>query len=244
MAIVQAAVLDSVSSITHDRAPYLVRVHARRGAPCQPPSPPPRTQACVALYPEQRTALDARYASSRDAGTDVGNAVAAAILALRAHDGSADPAVYVPSGGIGHWVPTPPAFAPALEPGWGRVTPFVLRSGSELRPPPPPAVGSDRAARDLREIEAIGAIDSTTRTPPQTEAARFWVATAPQLWNQAVQQLSPRLSPTRAAAAFAALNLAGADAFIAAWDAKYAYEQWRPVTAIRAGGDPGGHRCW
>jgi hypothetical protein len=136
-------------------------------------------------------------------------------------------------------VPTPPAFRPALEPGWGKVAPFVLRSGSALRPPPPPAVGSRRYARDLREMSAVGAIDSTVRTADQTQAAQFWVATAPQLWNQVLQQRSEGWSATRTAYAFALLNLAGADAFIAAWDAKFTYMQWRPITGIRAAGDAG-----
>ena len=240
LAIVQAAVLDSVTSITRARPPYLVRISAPRGASVPAAVAGAAHATLVALYPEQRAALDAQYAAARPSadGAAVGEAVAAAVLALRAHDGADVLTPAPPVSGLGAWVPTPPAFRPALEPGWGRVTPFLLRSGSALRPPPPPAVGSRRYARDLREIEAVGSIDSTVRTADQTEAARFWVATAPQLWNQVVQQLSPGMSATRTAYAFALLNLAGADAFIAAWDGKFAYMQWRPVTGIRAFDDP------
>jgi hypothetical protein len=237
LAIVQAAVLDSVTSVTRARPPYLVRVAAPRDASADAAAAAAAHACLVALYPEQRAALDARYEAGP--GAEVGEAVAAAVLALRAHDGS-DVVVSAPIGsGPGAWVPTPPAFRPALEPGWGNVEPFLLRSGSALRPPPPPAVGSRRYARDLREIAAIGSADSTVRTPDQTEAAQFWVTTAPQLWNQVLQQRSRGMSATRAAYAFALLNLAGADAFIAAWDGKFAYTQWRPVTGIRAAGDPG-----
>src|SRR3954452_7739752 len=233
MAIVQAAVLDAASSITHARAPYLVRVSAPRHACVAAAVAAAAHGGLVALYPDQRAALEEQYAraladleprSARHAGAATGEAVAGAVLALRAHDGSEVAVSFTPSGGPGGWVPTPPAFRPALEPGWGRVTPFLLPSASALRPPPPPAPGSDRYARDLHEIEAVGSSDSLVRTPDQTDAARFWVATAPQIWNQTIQQLSARrrMSATRTAAAFAALNLGGADAFIAAWDAKFA----------------------
>jgi hypothetical protein len=240
MAIVQAAVLDSVTSITRARPPYLVRVRAPRDASVDAAVAAAAHAALVALYPKQRQALDAQYAGAPAGdGAAVGEAVAAAVLALRAHDGADVVSLPPVVSGPGAWVPTPPAFRPALEPGWGRVMPFLLRSGSALRPPPPPAVGSRRYARDLREIAAIGSIDSTVRTPDQTQAAQFWVATAPQLWNQVLQQRSAAMSATRAAYAFALLNLAGADAFIASWDAKLAYMQWRPITGVRAAGDDG-----
>jgi hypothetical protein len=221
---------------------------AARASPRRSPAPPtavssPSTPISAPSSTKYARALaDLPPGTPRDAGAATGEAVASAVLALRAQDGSQVSASSVSSGGPGRWVPTPPAFLPALEPGWGRVTPFVLPSGSALRPPPPPARASRRYARDLREIETVGSSDSdsSARTPDQTAAARFWVATAPQLWNQAVQQITAerRLSATQGAFAFALLNLAGADAFIAAWDAKFAYLQWRPITAIRATSNP------
>ena len=239
LAIVQAAVLDSVTSITRARPPYLVRVSAPRGASVPAAVAGAAHATLVALYPEQRAALDAQYAAARPSADGPPSARPSRRRCSRsARMTGPSPHPAPPVSGLGAWVPTPPAFRPALEPGWGRVTPFLLRSGSALRPPPPPAVGSRRYARDLREIEAVGSIDSTVRTADQTEAARFWVATAPQLWNQVVQQLSPGMSATRTAYEFALLNLAGADAFIAAWDGKFAYMQWRPVTGIRAADDP------
>jgi hypothetical protein len=163
------------------------------------------------------------------------------MLALRAHDHSQDPMSYTPTPGIGAWVPTLPAFAPALEPGWGLVTPFVLTSGSQFRPPPPPAPGSDAYVRDYLEIVSIGASNSTTRTALQTETARFWIATAPQNWNQVVRELTaaPGMNAAKAARAYMILSIALADAAIASWDTKFAYSQWRPVTAIRSSLDDG-----
>jgi hypothetical protein len=245
IAIVHAAVLDAVTSITHGRSPYLVRVSVARGACVAAAVAAAAHRSLVLLYPDQRPALDDVYARAladlppgpaRDAGAATGEVVASAVLALRAPDGSGAASSVPTSAGPGGWVPTPPGFRPALEPGWGRVTPFLLRAGSELRPPPPPALGSRRYERDLREIAAVGSGDSAARTPDQTEAARFWVTTAPQLWNQTVEQTTARraMSATDTAYVFALLNLAGADAFIASWDAKFTYMQWRPVTAIRA----------
>ena len=198
----------------------------------------------AALYPDQQANLDAFEATqlaaipdgpAKTAGEAVGEAAAAAILALRADDHSGDTVPYTPGTAPGQWRPTPPAFKPALDPGWGNVTPFVLRTGSQYRPGPPPALTSGAYTRDFNEIKAIGSADSTTRTPDETTIAELWTVTGPQLWNQAVQQLavSRGLGPAVTARDFAMLGLAGADSFVAAWDTKYTYNQWRPVTAIQ-----------
>ena len=174
----------------------------------------------------------------KTAGIEIGEDVAARILTLRASDGAAAAvdAPYTPGDRPGDWNPTPPAFLPALDPGWGSVQPFFLRHASQFRPAPPPALNSCRYARDFNEIKAIGSIDSVTRSQDQTDLARFWIATAAQNWNPVAREVAVAqgLTLSQNARAFALLNLAGADAFIAAWDAKFAYSQWRPVTAIRA----------
>jgi hypothetical protein len=204
----------------------------------------------VSLYPAQTAALDAAKDSAlarippgkaKDDGVAAGQTAAAAIFAMRAHDRAAEQASYTPGTGIGVWTPTPPAFAAALEAGWGRVRPFVLDSSSQYRPGPPPAPGSATYVRDYVEITSVGVSNSATRAPAQTETARLWIATAPQLWNQVVRQLTVArgLDAETSARAYLALNLAGADAMVAAWDAKFAYNQWRPVTAIRHVGDDG-----
>jgi hypothetical protein len=175
----------------------------------------------------------------------VGEAVAAQILALRATDGASAAIIapYTPGSQPGDWIPTPPAFHTALDPGWGTVRPFFLREGSQFRPGPPPALTSPQYTRDFNEIKDIGSATSSTRTQDQTELARFWISTAPQIWNPAARQVAIAQGTTLSqnARGFALLNLAGADAFIASWDAKFAYNQWRPVTAIRAA-DTAGNR--
>jgi hypothetical protein len=252
LAIVFAAVNDAVCSITRQCDVYTKRIAVRHDASIQAAVDAAAHDALVALYPASAsvTSLDASYDSAvatlpagqaRDAGAAAGEAAAAAMLALRANDHSQDPMSYTPAPGAGLWGPTLPALAPALEPAWGQVTPFGLHAGSQFRPPPPPAPGSDPAVRDYLEVQSIGALHSATRTAFQTETALFWVATAPQNWNQVVRELTTTrgMNAAKAARAYMILNMAGADAVIAAWDAKFAYSQWRPLTAIRSALDDG-----
>jgi len=250
LAIVSAAVFDAVNSITRRYEPYAVRVPAQATDSAEAAVHAAAHDTLVALYPDAAASLDAEYGRvlaaladgpAKARGLEDGRAVAAALLALRSFDHANDKVEYQPGNGVGVWQPTPPAGAPALEPGWGKVTPFFLATGSQYRPEPPPALTSPDYIADFKEIADVGAQGSPQRTAVQTEAARFWMSTAPQLWNQVVQQLAEthHLGISSTAFVFLLLNTAGADAMIAAWDSKYAYNQWRPVTAIRAQlGDP------
>jgi len=246
LAILHAAVFDAVNSITRQFRPYAVQVPGTAASP-EAAAIAAAHFALVQLYPAQKATLDDAYATSLAAVADgpakmmgiaLGEVVATAILNQRSTDGAAAAvaAQYTPGSEPGDWTPTPPAFAPALDPGWGHVRPFVLESGAQFRPGPPPGLNSGRYARDFNEIAQIGSSASATRTAEQTDLARFWVATGPQNWNPAARQVAAArgLSLAENARLFALLSLAGADAFIAAWDAKFTYNQWRPITAIRA----------
>jgi hypothetical protein len=247
LAIVHAAMFDAVNSIVREFHPYAVSLHAMSGASPEAAAAAAAHFALVQLYPAQQMVLDAAYAESlllildgpsKADGIALGEAVAARILTLRATDGAAAAitAPYTPGTGPGFWSPTPPPLLNALDPGWGSVRPFLMEDGSQFRPGPPPAMNSPRYTRDFDEIKAIGSSASATRTPEQTDVARFWIATGPQNWNPAARQVAAArgLTLSQNARAFALLNLAGADAFIASWDAKITYNQWRTETAIRA----------
>jgi hypothetical protein len=247
VAIVHAAMFDAVNAITDEYPAYLIRILAPRGASAEAAAIAAAHVTLVRLYPDQQTILDVAYNASlsgvpagpgRNAGVRIGEAVALGILEARASDGAvaAIKADYSPGKRPGDWIPTPPASLQALDPGWGRVRPFVLRSGSQFRPGPPPVLQSERYARDFEEIKEVGSSSSGTRRQEETDLARFWIATATQNWNPVARQMAIEhgLTLSQNARAFALLNLAGADAFIAAWDAKFTYSQWRPVTAIRA----------
>jgi hypothetical protein len=252
LAIVHAAMFDAVNSIVGEFHAYAVELSPPNGASPEAAAAAAAHFALLQLYPAQQAMLNPAYAASlasipdgalKTDGITVGETVAARILALRASDG-ADAAIvarYSPGTAPGDWIPTPPAFKPALDPGWGTVRPFFLRDGSQFRAAPPPTLTSPRYTRDFNEIKELGSATSTTRSLDQTNLARFWVATAPQNWNPAARQvaIAKGLTLSQNAHAFALLNLAGADAFIACWDTKFTYNQWRPVTAIRAADSTG-----
>jgi membrane-associated phospholipid phosphatase len=174
----------------------------------------------------------------------LGTSFADRILALRSDDGSDVKVNYVPGTGPGDWGPTPPAYAPAVDPQWGRVTPFALASGSQFQPPPPPVITSVQYAQEVNQVEALGGTDSTVRTPDETAAARFWsdlpgTFTPPGHWNQitAVAAIRSKSNLGDSARAFALVDIALADAGIEAWDVKYTDNTVRPVTVIRDGAE-------
>lgn len=204
-------------------------------------------RALAYLYPTHATQLDALYApllaalpdgSAKDASVALGEAAAGAIFELRRRDDGTvmEP---VPAAGPLVWVPTPPAYLPGLLPGWGKVTPFAMTSGSQFRQAGPPAVGSAAYGQAFSEVRALGAATSVTRSPDQTAIASFWsdgagTVTPPGHWNQiaATVAISRGLSLLETARLFALVNVALADAGIAAWDMKYTFWAWRPHTAI------------
>jgi hypothetical protein len=115
--------------------------------------------------------------------------------------------------------------------------PFAMTSPSQFRPGPPPALSSGVWARDFNEVKTIGARNSTLRSPEQTATAQFWASNGPQQYLDSVAGLPP-ITPagvTDRARFLALLFMAISDAGIAHFDAKYAHNFWRPVTAIRNG---------
>ena len=150
----------------------------------------------------------------------------------------------VPGTGPDSWVPTPPVYASAVDPQWGRVTPFALTSGSQFAPPPPPSITSPEFAAEVNQVEALGETDSTVRTLDQTAFARFWsdlvgTFTPPGHWNQIGEDAAVGTGESLASSArmFALLDMALADAGIESWGVKYTDNTARPVTVIRDGAD-------
>jgi membrane-associated phospholipid phosphatase len=247
MTIVSVAVHDAVTAITRVYEPFARAAAAPREGSAEAAAIAAAHHALVALLPSQSAALDADYATalaqygigSSDPGLVVGVEAAQRILDLRTGDGSSLAQFpYTPPGaGIpGVWVPTPPAFAPALAPGWGNIVTWVIEEGTQFRPEVgAPDLSSRRFARDFQEVKALGSVNSAIRTAEQTAIARFWIAAAPTIWNNVLRRIAvaKALDIADSARAFAVMNLAGADAAIVCWDAKYHFNTWRPVTAIR-----------
>src|SRR5205085_6629585 len=249
LAITQAAVYDAVVAIDGSFEPYHAHVHASRGASPEAAAAQAAHDTLAALFPSQASTFDAALAADlvgippgrARQGTAVGHEVAQQILTWRSTDGSTAVVPYTPGTDPGDWQPTPPAFLPALAPQWRYVTPFAMTGGSQFRPPPPPALDSAAYAAAFNEVKSLGSATSTTRTAEQTQVARFWndglgTAFAMGYWNKIAQTVATEqgLSLVQDARLFALLNIAEADAQISCWDAKYTYNLWRPVTAVRA----------
>lgn len=252
MAIVQVSVHDAVSGVTGGFDTYRRHRHAPPGATAEAAAIGAAFAALSSL-PIQCGVDPARLASSRalhhisptDPGVDYGLSVANDIVSERSSDQASVAQFDYNAPGVGQagvWVRLGNPPAAALLPGWGQVTPFVIRTGSQFRPGPPSDLTSARYARDYTEILTIGAATGSTRTAQQTETAFFWRASPVTIWNPVVDQVlgARQLALDEEARALALIYLAAADASIAIWDAKYVYNFWRPLPAIR-GGDVDGN---
>jgi hypothetical protein len=242
MSLVHVAMFDAINSIEGQYSPYKVKVSAPAGSSAEAAGVAAAHAVLMKLFPEQKASLDAAYAASlaqipdgsaKTAGISVGEEAAGKILALRQADGADAPSTYRPSTTPGVYVPTTMPVASQ----WGNVTPWVMERGSQFRPAAPPDLKSAEWARDYIEVKDLGGKKSTTRTAEQTEAARFWIITGPQSWDSIARELAgaPGRSLVQNARFFALAEMAGADAYIAVFDAKYAFNFWRPITAIRNG---------
>ncbi|NJM61989.1 MAG: phosphatase PAP2 family protein [Oscillatoriales cyanobacterium RU_3_3] len=249
MAMVHAAIYDSVNSISKKYSPYRVNIDAPAGTSAEAATAAAAHRILTNLYPAQAVTFNEVYQSSlakipdgkaKTDGIALGQQVADQIITWRSTDGANRVVQYNPSTEAGRWVPTPPALAPGLAPQWPEVTPFAMTSGSQFRPSGPPALDSAKYAEEFNYVKEIGKIDSLTRTPDQTAIAKFWANgagtfTPPGHWNQIAEEASTlnAQSLEDSARLFALLNITLADAAISCWDTKYHYNFWRPITAIR-----------
>ncbi len=204
----------------------------------------------------QKGALDVAYANSlaaipngsaKSAGIAIGQAAALAILARRATDGWNTQTVldfaYPQGTEPGQYRFTPPNTFVFL-PQWGSVRPFVLRDSQQFWPNRPYPINSNRYTDDYNEVRRLGGDGVNTpsaRTRDQTEIALFWLEGSPLQWNRIARAVSAarRLTLWENARLFALLNLALADGYIGTFQAKYEFNFWRPITAIRLGESDG-----
>jgi hypothetical protein len=239
-AMLHVAMFEAVNAIDKRYAPYKLALMADRTASKEAAAAAAAHGVLVALYPDEKSNLDASLSASlaelaeteaKSKGVEVGKKAAAEIIALRADDGSKMPESYRPSTAPGIYVPT----TTPIESTSSKITPWAMSTGSQFRPGPPPALTSETWTRDLNEIREIGSSTSTKRTAEQTATARFWFFTGPRTYNPIVRQiaLAKKLEIVDCARLYALTSIAGSDAFIAVFDAKYAHNFWRPVTAIR-----------
>jgi hypothetical protein len=240
MAIMHIAMFEAVNAIERRYSPYRLNLAAERGASKEAAAAAAAHAVLVALHPDQEKAIDAHLLASlqqipaseaKASGIALGNKAAAEILAWRATDGTNVPESYRPHTVRGVYVPT----VVPVSSTYGGVIPWSMTSGSQFRPGPPPPLTSATWAKDVEEIRSFGSRANSKRSAAQTDIGRFWFVTGPQAWNPIVRQLVAikNVDIVDSARLFALVAIATDDAFIAVFEAKYHYNFWRPITAIR-----------
>jgi hypothetical protein len=252
-AILHAAIYDAVNAIDQRHKPYLVTLtDVSPNASQEAAAAAAAHEVLIALYPTFKASLDAALQQSlvqiadgkgKTQGIAIGLAVADRILALRSNDGANAPQIpYIFGPAPGDYQSTPPNFPPQPQlTQWPHVTPFALSRANQFRPGPPPKLTGDEYTDAFNEIESLGIENSTTATADEALTGRFWNGAIQNYWNEITQTASQthNLRTADSARLFALLNLSLADGVIAFYDAKYTYNFWRPITAIRAAGTDG-----
>ena len=242
MAILHVAMFDAVNSIEPRYKPYKVRLSATPDTSKEAAAAAAAGTVLVKLVPDAAADVQSTLTSylatlpdgeAKSKGIQLGQEVAARILEIREKDGALAADAYRPKTRPGVYIPTPITAGSQ----WPNMTPFALASPSQFRAKPPPSLKSAEWARDYNQIKEIGAKNSTKRTTRQTEDARFWLLVGPRAYDPLPRQIviAKNMDLLNSARFMALLSVAAVDALIAVFDAKYKYEFWRPITAIRNG---------
>jgi hypothetical protein len=239
LAIMHVSMFEALNAIERRYQPYRLELIADRNTSREAAASSAAHAALVALFPDQAPTLDTQLAAELDRIAEgpakeraliLGRKAAADLLALHAGDGEGVDD-YRPFTQAGVYVPTQPVAGYLVR----TFRPWVMTSASQFLPPPPPELTSETWTRDVNEIRQMGALNSSVRTPEQTTVARFWFLTGARTYNPIVRQVvqAKHMDLLDCARIYALTSMAAADAFIAVFDAKYRYNFWRPITAIR-----------
>jgi hypothetical protein len=242
LAMVHVAMFDAVNSIERRYRPYLVQLTAQKTTSQEAAAAAAAATVLIGLHPEAAEELKAALATylatiadgeAKSDGIKLGEAVAAKVLQSRANDGANAADAYRPKTKPGVYIPTPITVASV----WPDLAPFALAKPSQFRPQPPISLESKEWAADFNELKAYGGKTSTKRSMQQTETARFWLMVGAPAYHPLPRQLvtAKQMSIIDSARFMALFAVALTDAYIAVFDAKYHYEFWRPITAIRNG---------
>ncbi|MEO6280648.1 vanadium-dependent haloperoxidase [Roseateles sp.] len=246
-AFVQTAVFNAVNAIT--------RQYPKAASRTLKPPPGASLEASVAavnrsmllkLAPSQRGAIEAAYMAalahipdgeSRSDGIAIGEQAVAGLVARRPVE-TAEVAYYRPATSPGMYVPTVVPIggdSPRVNLCW------TLDRVDQFRPGPPPDLKSAIWSRDYDEVKAMGARSGNARSSEQTAIARFWSTAGPAVYFPLAHSITdqPGRDVTRNARFLAVFAQVGVDAIDAVFDAKFSYQFWRPLTAIRNGDQDG-----
>jgi len=250
LALVHAAMYDAVNSIDRRHAPYAVDIKRSSKASVDASAAAAAHGVLSKIFPGQQVAFDKALNASLSAvadgeakqqGMSIGQEVAMRILALRKDDGATGKAGYEFQAGPGTYQKTPPMNMSPVVPHWRNIKPFVIANAGQFAPPGPPGYKTAAFQRDFNEVKAMGSRNSRKRTNAQTAIALYWAGSEVPPLNAVARSMAAasKLDVVSSARMFAYLNLALADSFIAGFDAKYKYNAWRPITAIRTAGATG-----
>ena len=261
MAIVHIAMFDAVNAISGGYRSYTGMARETRPASLDAAIATAARDTLAQLFREQAGQFNILYNAEiarippsqeqqKNLGIAIGNRAATRILGMRTNDGSQipEPRVgieWITSNLPGRWRQDPISRIPlALGAQWAQLRPFVMTSASQFRTPPPPALNSAAYTTAFNEVKRLGGDvvhTPTERSPDQTNIGIYWaydgtpsLCAPPRLYNQIATEISKdATSVIDLARLYALVNTSMADAGIAAWDSKFFYDYWRPVTGVR-----------
>jgi len=247
MAMMHVSMADSVNAVQQRYTSFMPDIAPDPSASADAAAAAAAREILMRQYPGQKARIEVTFAAmleavpdspARAAGIALGEKVAGAVFADRQNDQTNVPDTYRPLTRPGVWVPTtPPLFSQ-----YAQAKPWGMKAANQFRPAAPPKLTSALYARDYNETKEFGALKSVKRTDAQSDAVRFWSqGNLFASWYQAAAQISARkqLGLADNARLFALLSMGIANNYILDWDAKFHYQFWRPLTAIRNGDQDG-----
>lgn len=253
MAMLNGAIFDAFQAVQHTNAPFLVDTDAPDDTSLKAAVHEAAYRVLSNVYPGQQSSLDGAYnarmalisaGTAKNNGIALGQFIANQYIANRAGDHSGDMVAYMPQAGPGKWRPDPFHMdQQAWGPAWGTVTPFSIPNTADFvnALPPIPELTSQAYTDAFNLTKDYGDLNSVVRSDEQTRIGLFWgydhpgLGPPPVLYNQNMAEIAAQAgnTPAENARLFALGSVAMADAAISAWDAKFKYNFWRPVTAIQ-----------
>lgn len=257
MAMMNLAMYDSLNVINPTHQPFYTHAAPMDEASAEAAAIQAAYRVLSSTYPSQQSYLHEKVEASlgmipddaaKANGIAFGNQVGNSIVAIRATDGFDNMVQYVPNGGVGRWEPDP--LNPDQEawgPQWGELDLFGLVDMEGLYPDRMPDLTSQEYTDAFNEVKELGALNSATRTEEQTEIALFWaydrlgMGTPMRLYNDILRRLALDQGTDLMdnARLFAMSSTSVADAGIVAWDSKFEYDFWRPISGIRRADEDG-----
>jgi hypothetical protein len=247
IACMHVAIFDAVNAVDRRYQPYGVSISAPKDVSKEAAAAAAAEGVLARLFAKDaedlRSALGTYLAPipespSKSGGIKLGDEVAAKTVMARQGDGADAPDAYRPRTTPGVYIPTTITISSM----WPQMKPFIIASPSQFRPAPPVSLQSQEWVTDYIELKDYGGQVSAKRTASQTETARFWLVGPPVAYDPFVRRLvaAKQMNVVDSARLMALVSMGITDAIIAVLDAKYYYNFWRPITAIR-NGDIGGN---